>query len=63
MFHSKGRKEEGCTCYVLITCSEAGEQGEMKVAMEFEGDESLAAYLVNNASQVFEQKLAARCVD
>lgn len=48
------------TCYVLITCNESKEPGEMNVQMDFEGDEALAAYLVGNASQIFEERLALR---
>ena len=47
-------------CYVLITCNESTEPGEMDVQMDFEGDEELAAYLVGNASQIFEERLALR---
>lgn len=56
------RKELGsqCACYVLITCTEPSNQGSMDVEMHFEGDESLAAFLVQNATQVFEEKMALR---
>ncbi len=42
-----------CACYVLITCSEPNSSGEMDVEMNYEGDETLAAYLVENAAEVF----------
>jgi len=49
-----------CACYVLITCSEPAEDGKMEVEMNFEGDEHLAAFLVENASQVFETRASLR---
>lgn len=47
-------------CYVLITCSEPSQEGQMEVEMSYEGDESLAAFLVDNASQVFDKNLSQR---
>ena len=47
-------------CYVLITCSEPSVQGTMEVEMTYEGDETLAAFLVQNASQVFDEKISQR---
>ena len=51
----KARKTE-TACYVLITCSKPNEKGEMEVELNYDGDESLAAFLVENAAQVFENK-------
>ncbi len=36
-------------CYVLITCGEPSEDGKMQVEMTYEGDEVLAAYLIESA--------------
>jgi hypothetical protein len=47
-------------CYVLITCSEPSSEGKMEVEMSFEGDESLASFLVDSASQAFDEKLSRR---
>ena len=47
-------------CYVLITCSESSDSGEMSVQMDFEGDEDLAAMLVDNAGQIFNERLSLR---
>jgi hypothetical protein len=47
-------------CYVLITCTEPSKEGQMEVEMIYDGDESLAAFLVDNASQVFNESLAQR---
>jgi len=45
-------------CYVLITCSEPTAEGQMEVQMSYEGDEMLAAFLIDNASQAFDEKLS-----
>lgn len=50
----KKKLHENCACYVLITCSQPNKEGNMNVEMSYEGDESLAAFLVENANQVFE---------
>lgn len=49
-----------CACYVLITCSEASAEGKMEVEMSYEGDETLAAFLVENAAQVFDERFHCR---
>ena len=49
-----------CACYVLITCTAPSPDGKMEVELNFEGDESLAAFLIDNAGQVFEDRLARR---
>ena len=49
--------KKDCACYVLITCSEPSEEGNMNVELQFEGDESLAALLIENANQVFTQRM------
>ena len=41
-------------CYVLITCAEPAEDGKMEVEMTFEGDASLAAYLLESAQNFIE---------
>lgn len=45
---------ENNACYVLITCGSPSNDGKMEVEMFYDGDEALAAYLVDNAQQVFE---------
>jgi hypothetical protein len=42
-------------CYVLITCSEPQPDGKMHVEMSYDGDISLAAYLVESAQSILEQ--------
>lgn len=36
-------------CYVLITCDESSDSGEMQVEMSYEGDATLAAYMLHGA--------------
>lgn len=48
--------KDQCGCYVLITCSLPTNDGKMEVEMNFEGDEDLAALLIENASQVFDTR-------
>lgn len=52
--------KEDCACYVLITCSEPNAEGKMEVEMDYEGDEALAAFLVENAAQVFDNRFHCR---
>lgn len=52
--------KENCACYVLITCSEPNAEGKMEVEMNYEGDESLVAFLIENASQVFDNRFDCR---
>jgi len=56
------RKDLGddCACFVLITCTQPSEEGKMEVELDFEGDETLASFLVENAAQVFEGGEAIR---
>lgn len=48
------------SCCVLITCTQPEKNGNMEVEMNFDGDETLAAFLVENASQVFEERYLLR---
>ncbi len=50
------RKElaEKNACFVLITCGEPTEDGKMHVEMIYEGDASLAAYLIESAQDFIE---------
>jgi len=59
---SKVKKAMGddCACFVLISCSTPASDGKMNVEMNYEGDESLAAFLVENAAQVFDERLLRR---
>lgn len=56
-----GRKQSQKTltsnlsCYVLITCEEASEDGQMPVKMTYQGDESLVSYLLQGAQNHIDQ--------
>lgn len=58
---SQARKMLGgrYACYVIIACSAPSKEGKMDVEMSYEGDESLAAFLVDNASQAFDDRFRA----
>lgn len=45
-----------CACYVLISCSLPDEDGKMEVALNYEGEEDLASYLLDSAQQIFMNK-------
>lgn len=43
-------------CYVLITCAEPSESGDMQVEMTYEGDAALACYLLQGAQNLIEEQ-------
>lgn len=43
------------SCYVLITCGQPSEDGQMQVEMTYQGDASLAAYLLQGAQYYIDQ--------
>ena len=45
---------EDQTCYVLITCGKPSADGKMAVEMTYEGDPTLASYLLENAQGFIE---------
>lgn len=42
-------------CYVLITCDEPTDDGNMQVQMTYEGDAALAAYLLQGAQSIIDE--------
>lgn len=44
------------SCYVLITCGQPTEDGQMQVEMTYQGDATLAAYLLQGAQMVIDQE-------
>ena len=44
------------SCYILLTCSDPSQDGNMQVDMAYEGDEVLASYLLENALVVLNKK-------
>ena len=43
-------------CYVLITCKKPSIEGKMEVEMTYEGDACLAAYLIESAHGIMDEK-------
>ncbi|PJD95407.1 MAG: hypothetical protein CK425_08905 [Parachlamydia sp.] len=43
-------------CYVLITCDPPSSDGNMQVCMSYEGDATLAAYLLRGAQNFMEEQ-------
>lgn len=43
-------------CYVLITCDVPADDGNMQVEMSYEGDATLAAYLLQGAQTFIEDQ-------
>ena len=44
------------SCYVLITCGQPSEDGQMQVEMTYQGDATLAAYLLQGAQFYIDQE-------
>ncbi len=42
-------------CYVLITCDEPSDDGEIEVEMSYEGDAALASYLLQGAKDIMDE--------
>lgn len=60
LLRAKKALGEKCVCCILISCSETTNDREMQVEMHFDGDESLAAFLLESANQVFDEKFSER---
>jgi hypothetical protein len=43
-------------CYVLITCEKASEDGNLQVEMCYEGDATLASYLLHGAQLIIDEQ-------
>jgi|GEM_PF-5827627 len=43
--------------YILISCGEANNKGEMEVEMTYEGDKYLVSYMLENARELMDSKL------
>ncbi len=46
-----------CACYVLISCTRPDANGKIEVQMNYEGDESLASFLVASAAGAFDESV------
>jgi hypothetical protein len=42
-------------CYVLLTCDEPTSDGNMQVEMTYEGDATLAAFLLQGAQNIIDE--------
>jgi hypothetical protein len=49
---------ENNACYVLITCGHPSEDGKMQVEMNYQGDPTLAAYLIESAQTLIDSESA-----
>ncbi len=52
--NAKKLLEEQHACYVLITCGHPTDDGKMEVELTYDGDPTLAAYLLQNAQEFIE---------
>lgn len=55
----KGLKESLAkkhVCYVLITCDAPSDDGKMEVELTYEGDASLASYLLQGAQSIIDEE-------
>lgn len=47
---------ENHACYVLITCDHPTTNGNMEVKMSYEGDATLASYLIQGAQTIIDDE-------
>lgn len=50
------RRKTKNACTIMISCNEPSEDGKMQVEMTCEGDEILAAYLLENAQSILDNQ-------
>lgn len=53
--HLRKALDKNLSCYVLITCEEPSEDGEMPVEMTYHGEETLVSYLLQGAQLHIDQ--------
>jgi len=49
------------SCYVLITCGQPSEDGQMQVEMTYQGEAALASYLLQGAQYYMEREESYDC--
>jgi len=54
----KIKRKQKNACYVLITCGEPNAEGKMNVEMTYEGEPLLAAYLLENAQSIIDERIS-----
>lgn len=42
-------------CYILVTCDKPGINGDMQVEMSYQGDPTLASYLLEGAQSLIDE--------
>lgn len=52
----KDKLAENHACYVLVTCDNPSEDGNMQVEMSYHGDASLAAMLLHGAQTYMDEE-------
>ena len=50
--------EKNPSCYVLITCGQPSDDGQMQVEMTYQGDAALASYLLEGAQYYMDKEEA-----
>ncbi len=48
--------EKNPSCYVLITCGQPSDDGQMQVEMTYQGDAALASYLLEGAQYYIDKE-------
>lgn len=54
--HLQEMLDNNPSCYVLITCGQPSEDGQMCVEMTYQGDAALASYLLQGAQLYIDQE-------
>lgn len=54
--HLQEVMDQNPSCYVLITCGQPSEDGQMQVEMTYQGDAALASYLIQGAQLFIDQE-------
>lgn len=52
----KRQLSQNHSCYVLITCGEVNPEGEIQVDMTYEGDPTLASFLLRDAQKFIDER-------
>ncbi|SCA59103.1 Uncharacterized protein AB751O23_DG_00020 [Chlamydiales bacterium SCGC AB-751-O23] len=56
MENLKGLSLKNKACYIVISCEQPQQNGNLEVQMNYEGDETLASYLLESAQNYLEQE-------
>ena len=54
--HLQEALDKNPSCYVLITCGQPSDDGQMQVEMTYQGDSALASYLLQGAQSYIDQE-------